>query len=57
MDPDDLIITATVGAVLLLAVPAYGDNWGADKAQPTVISPTGFDALRQSSSERGSRTC
>jgi hypothetical protein len=28
------IITATVGAALLFAVPAYGDNWGADKAQP-----------------------
>ena len=28
-------ITATVGAALLFAVPAYGDNWGADKAQPT----------------------
>jgi hypothetical protein len=27
-------ITATVGAALLFAVPAYGDNWGADKAQP-----------------------
>ena len=29
------IITATVGAALLLAVPAWGDNWAADKAQPT----------------------
>jgi hypothetical protein len=29
------IITATVGAALLFVVPAYGDNWGADKAQPT----------------------
>jgi hypothetical protein len=27
-------IIATVGAALLFAVPAYGDNWGADKAQP-----------------------
>ena len=26
-------ITATVGAALLFAVPAYGDNWGADRAQ------------------------
>jgi hypothetical protein len=25
------LITATVGAALLLAVPAYGDNWGADR--------------------------
>ena len=28
------IITATVGAALLFVVPAYGDSWGADKAQP-----------------------
>jgi hypothetical protein len=27
-------IIATVGAALLFAVPVYGDNWGADKAQP-----------------------
>jgi hypothetical protein len=27
-------ITATVGAALLFAVPAFADNWGADKAQP-----------------------
>jgi len=26
------IITATVGAALLFALPAYGDSWGADKA-------------------------
>jgi hypothetical protein len=32
------LITATVGAALLFAVPAYGDNWGADKAQPTTTS-------------------
>ena len=38
------IITATVGAALLLAVPAYGDNWAADKAQqPTVVSPDWFE--------------
>jgi hypothetical protein len=29
------LITATVAAALLFAVPAYADNWGADKAQPT----------------------
>jgi hypothetical protein len=29
------LITATVGAALLFAIPAYADNWGADKAQPT----------------------
>jgi len=32
------LITATVGAALLFAVPAYGDNWGADKAQPTTVT-------------------
>jgi hypothetical protein len=32
------LITATVGAALLFAVPAYADNWGADKAQPTTTS-------------------
>ena len=31
-------IIATVGATLLFAVPAYGDNWGADKAQPFTSS-------------------
>jgi hypothetical protein len=30
------LITATVGAALLFALPAYGDNWGADKAQPAT---------------------
>ena len=39
------IITATVGAALLLAVPAYGDNWGADKAQPAGGSPELADLL------------
>lgn len=38
------LITATVGAALLFAVPAYGDNWGADKAQPpTSSSPDWFE--------------
>jgi hypothetical protein len=32
------LITATVGAALLFAVPAYGDNWGADKAQPSSLA-------------------
>jgi hypothetical protein len=32
------LITATVGAALLFAVPAYADNWGADKSQPTTSS-------------------
>ena len=34
------LITATVGAALLFAVPAWGDNWGADKAQqPQLAQP------------------
>ena len=33
------LITATVGAALLFAVPAWGDNWGADKAQPSSGVP------------------
>lgn len=37
------IITATVGAALVFAVPAWGDNWGADKAQPTAVSPDWFE--------------
>jgi len=38
------LITATVGAALLFAVPAWGDNWGADKAQPTTTtSPDWFE--------------
>ena len=37
------LITATVGAALLFAVPAWGDNWGADKAQPTAVSPDWFE--------------
>jgi hypothetical protein len=33
-------ITATVGAALLFAVPAYGDNWGADRqSQQVRVSP------------------
>jgi len=37
------LITATVGAALVFAVPAWGDNWGADKAQPTAVSPDWFE--------------
>lgn len=34
------LITATVGAALLFAVPAYGDSWGLDKGrEPARISP------------------
>lgn len=42
------IITATVGAALLFALPAYGDNWGADKAQPlTLPDPMVEDGFSQ----------
>lgn len=34
------IITATVGAALLFALPAYGDSWGAEKAQPATGATT-----------------
>ena len=38
------LITATVGAALLFAVPAYGDNWGADKASSRLgVSPDWFE--------------
>lgn len=34
------IITATVGAALVFAVPAWADNWGADQQSPQVhVSP------------------
>ena len=34
------LITATVGAALLFAVPAYADNWGADqRSEPVRVSP------------------
>jgi hypothetical protein len=40
MTPKISFITAIVGAALVLAVPAYGDSWGADRNQATVrVSP------------------
>ncbi len=47
------IITATVGAALLFAVPAWGDNWGADQrgAETGYLNPDSADratALAQS---------
>ena len=34
------LITATVGAALLFAVPAHADNWGADqRSEPVRVSP------------------
>ena len=38
------LITATVGAALLFAVPAYADNWGADQRGEQVrVSPDLID--------------
>jgi hypothetical protein len=40
------LITATVGAALLFAVPAWGDNWGAEQGnQPVSVSPDIADTL------------
>jgi hypothetical protein len=40
MTPKISFITAIVGAALVLAVPAFGDSWGADQNQATVrVSP------------------
>jgi len=43
MTPKISLITATVGAALVFAVPAWGDNWAADK--PVSESPTLVDLL------------
>ena len=39
------LITATVGAALLFAVPAWGDNWGADQRTQSVgyLNPDAAD--------------
>jgi hypothetical protein len=40
MTPKISFITAVVGVALVLAVPAFGDSWGADRNQATVrVSP------------------
>ena len=39
------LITATIGAALLFAVPAYADNWGADKAAPVDTRSEGLNRL------------
>ena len=46
MTPKISFITATVGAALVLAVPAWGDSWGADQGNQTVrVSPDLVDLL------------
>jgi hypothetical protein len=51
MTPKFSFITAVVGAALVLAVPAFGDSWGADRNQASVhVSPDLIDraiAVRQ----------
>jgi hypothetical protein len=39
------LITATVGAALLFAAPAFADNWGADQRSDSVgyLNPDGAD--------------
>jgi hypothetical protein len=40
MTPRITLISAVVGAALVLAVPALGDSWGADRTQASVrVSP------------------
>jgi hypothetical protein len=41
------LITATVGAALLFAVPAYGDSWGADKSRHGQTDPMVEDGFAQ----------
>ena len=44
MTPKISLITAVAGAALVLAVPAWGDNWAADQQQPIVhVSPDAVD--------------
>jgi hypothetical protein len=47
------IITATIGAALLFAVPAYADNWGADqRSEPVRVSPDLIDRAVASEQNR-----
>ena len=50
------LITATVGAALLFAVPAYGDNWGADQRERASValprSPQPRDRSEQALGQR-----
>ena len=46
MTPKISFITAIVGAALVLAVPAFGDSWGADQNRATVrVSPDLVDRV------------
>ena len=47
------LITATVGAALLFAVPAWGDNWGADQqAQVGYLNPDAADRAAAMQAQR-----
>ena len=48
------LITATVGAALLFAVPAWGDNWGADQQVQQVgyLNPDAADRAAAVQSQR-----
>jgi hypothetical protein len=44
MTPTITLISAVVGATFVLAVPALGDSWGADRNQASVhVSPDRVD--------------
>jgi len=46
MTPKLSFVTAVVGAALVLAVPAYGDPWGADRSAAMVhVSPDLVDRV------------
>ena len=46
MTPRITCISAAVGAALVLAVPALGDSWGADRTQASVpVSPDHVDRV------------
>ncbi len=39
------LITATVGAALLFAVPAWGDNWGGDRQDQAIVNAMAEDGF------------
>ena len=39
------LITATVGAALLFAVPAWGDNWGTDRQDQAIVNALAEDGF------------
>lgn len=51
------IITATVGAALLFAVPAWGDNWGADQRADSggYVNPDSADRAAALGQQRSTR--